>query len=678
MFRAGLDCQLYIFTIDVERSAVRISPSMGDPSSSQVTATTLARSLPPGVPNPKPFVPPRPAFRLLRGYSIDPTLATQLNTAPISEIIFKVPWESLKAGPAGEYLEVVDVDPASGCFYQPVDLDHAFILAQSGLPPSEGIPQFHQQMVYAVASLTIRNFELALGRHSLWRSRPPQPGQNPYDDSVFVRQLRIYPHALREPNAYYSPEKIALLFGYFKATEDAAADHVPGGMVFTCLSHDVIAHETTHALLDGMHRKFLLPTNPDVRAFHEAFADVVALLQHFTFPDVLHSQIARTSGDLRSHQSLLGELAGEFGRSTGLRGALRDAIGMTDENGEWQPRRPDPAEYEASTEAHTLGAVLVAAVFDAFLGIYALRTADLLRLATGGSGVLSAGALHPDLVGRLAAEAAKTAGHVLTMCIRALDYCPPVDITFGEYLRAVITADTDAVPDDDLRYRVAFVEAFRRRGIYPRDLRTLSPDSLLWRTAEGDEVHPSDTLEQSLQLLRDYARDFLFARGRDASEAAPQSREEVFALQREMRIALHRWLAEHLANHPDGENDAKFLGVDRNRPFEVHTARFALRAGPDGDIDAQFLMGILQDVQISPEPGMGPENSVCFEGGSTLVGDLRRLKIRYCIRKNVNSATRQARQLKFEADSFGAARTTYFGVSDQKEPFAALHRGMDR
>ena len=34
------------------------------------------------------------------------------------------------------------------------------------------------------------------------------------------------------------------------------------------------------------------PTNPDVHAFHEAFADLVALFQHFTLPDVLREQIA--------------------------------------------------------------------------------------------------------------------------------------------------------------------------------------------------------------------------------------------------------------------------------------------------------------------------------------------------------------------------------------------------
>ena len=80
------------------------------------------------------------------------------------------------------------------------------------------------------------------------------------------------------------------------------------------------------------------------------------------------------------------------------------------------------------------------------------------------------------------------ADHVLNMCIRALDYCPPVDIDFGDYLRALITADRDLVPDDDRRYRVAFIEAFRRRGIYPQGVRSLSAESLCWAGPVGDEA----------------------------------------------------------------------------------------------------------------------------------------------------------------------------------------------
>ena len=210
---------------------------------------------------------PDPPFRCLRAFSIDPSLATAYETASISELIMKVPWERLEPGPRGEYLDVIDVDPGSDCFYEPVNLNEAALLAQEGLAPSEGTPQFHQQMAYAVSRLTIDNFEHALGRKALWRPRRA-PGKNPKDDSIYVPQLRIYPHALREANAYYSPDKVALLFGYFNADDANTGEQLPGGTIFTCLSQDIVAHETTHALLDGMHRKFVNATNPDVLAFH--------------------------------------------------------------------------------------------------------------------------------------------------------------------------------------------------------------------------------------------------------------------------------------------------------------------------------------------------------------------------------------------------------------------------
>ena len=154
------------------------------------------------------------------------------------------------------------------------------------------------------------------------------------------------------------------------------------------------------------------PTNPDSLAFHEAFADIVALFQHFSFPEVLRHQIAKTRGDLAS-QSLLGELAQQFGQATGLYGGLREAIGRINEEGKWEQLEPDPAAYETQTEPHERGSLLVAAVFDAFLAIYRSRVADLMRIATGGSGVLPAGALPNDLTNRLTGEAAKSAQHIL-------------------------------------------------------------------------------------------------------------------------------------------------------------------------------------------------------------------------------------------------------------------------
>src|SRR5687767_10471880 len=106
-------------------------------------------------------------YRRLRVYAFDPSLALRLQTTAIQEITIRVPWECepdtgrIARGPIGEYIEVIDVDPASGVVYPPIDLDSPSILAQDGLRPSEGDPQFHQQMVYAVAMATIGQFERA-------------------------------------------------------------------------------------------------------------------------------------------------------------------------------------------------------------------------------------------------------------------------------------------------------------------------------------------------------------------------------------------------------------------------------------------------------------------------------------------------------------------------------------
>ncbi len=384
----------------------------------------------------------------------------------------------------GEYIEVVDADPASGAFYKPVDLNDPRLLAQDGLAPSESNPQFHQQMVYAVAMATIGHFEQALGRVALWSSHREKEGTE--EEEQFVRRLRIYPHALRDRNAYYSPTKKALLFGYFPVgIKDAY--NTPGTLVFTCLSHDIIAHETTHALLDGVHPRFNEPVNADVLAFHEAFADIVALFQHFSYPGVLRDQINRTRGNLAS-ENLLGQLAQQFGRASGRGKALRDALGEVNKaTGEWEPHKPDVRALDKIGEPHARGAILVAAVFGAFLKVYRARTVDLYRIATEGSGVLREGEIHPDLSNRLAGEAARSAQQTLQMCIRAIDYCPPVGITFGDYLRAIVTADADFNPDDTFGYRLAFVESFRQWGIHPQGMRSMSVESLLWPTGEAAE-----------------------------------------------------------------------------------------------------------------------------------------------------------------------------------------------
>ena len=314
-----------------------------------------------------------------------------------------------------------------------------------------------------------------------------------------------------------------------------------------------------------MHRRFREPSNADVLAFHEAFADLVAMFQHFSLPEVLRHQVAATRGDLES-QNRLGELAQQFGQATGKRGALRSALGgINPMTGQWERARPDPDAYRLLKEPHARGGLLVAAVFDAFLTIYKAAVADLLRIASDGTGVLPAGHLHPDLVNRLADEAARSAGHVLNMCIRALDYCPPVDLTFGDYLRAVVTADYEFDPVDEAHRRVAFVEAFRRHGIVPEEIRTLSVDGLLWHPTTDSPDEDEDIV---LGLVERWAPEI-------ARWNQDRDRKKLYDYMKKQRAALHGYLS------PGGRNMPP-LRVGSTRTCRSRCIRSGLLSAPTG------------------------------------------------------------------------------------------------
>jgi hypothetical protein len=601
---------------------------------------------------------PTPPVRRLWVYARDPLLSSDPAFYDVNEVELAVPWEvDLQPGPVGEYLEVVDVDPPSGRAYVPVDLNHPSLLAQSGYKPTEGNPQFHQQMVYAVAMKTIGHFEKALGRAALWAPRLATiDGER---TSRFVRRLRIYPHALREANAYYSPDKCALLFGYFRASRQSVGN-LPGGLVFNCLSHDVVAHETTHALLDGLHPRYKIASGLDMLAFHEAFADIVALFQHFTIPSVLNAAIREARGDLALSERLAG-LAVQFGDAIGARGALRSAIA--------RPPRAD--DYGSTTEPHARGALLVAAVFAAFRRVYERTTRDLVRLATRGTGVLPDGAIPHDLANRLSEAAAAVAESILAICIRALDYCPPIDLTFGEYLRALITADRDLVPDDLDGYRVAFIASFRERGIFPRDVLNLSVDTLTWQCP--------DVAPHALAAIR-AARTVDWRRDSDRA-AAFRSWNEAAGL-----------LYEKVIDNPE-TSDALFAalglvrGGARGQPLrevtvdgqpgtvsriEIGSVRPAWRVAPDGRILSDIVVEMTQ--RWIPANGGGRS----FRGGCTLICDLDTGNVRYVIRKRVGHRARMEGELAFRGGlADDDAAEDYFSTADgHGEPFAMMHRGF--
>jgi Subtilase family len=66
---------------------------------------------------------PAPPHRKLRIYAYDPGQGTKPDLYDVAEAIVAVPWEALEPGPVGEYLEIIDIDPASERCYAPVDLE---------------------------------------------------------------------------------------------------------------------------------------------------------------------------------------------------------------------------------------------------------------------------------------------------------------------------------------------------------------------------------------------------------------------------------------------------------------------------------------------------------------------------------------------------------------------------
>src|SRR5579859_3203364 len=146
----------------------------------------------------------KPMIRPLRAYAFDPSQGRLLG----NEMSIEVRNHDLRAGPVmvpssdHDGVAVVDYDGTRDVFYTPVNLDDPYVLMQGGLPPSESNPHFHQQMVYAVARETIERFESAVGRRIHWRRAEREPGGPAGWHPDDILTLQLFPHAMRDANAF--------------------------------------------------------------------------------------------------------------------------------------------------------------------------------------------------------------------------------------------------------------------------------------------------------------------------------------------------------------------------------------------------------------------------------------------------------------------------------------------
>lgn len=579
-----------------------------------------------------------------------------------------VPAERLQRGPRGHRLHVVDVNVGTGAASQPVVLhakdpwvyrDRWSQDRKSEPSMLAGDREFRAQNVYAVAAHTLALFEQQLGRPIPWYSGFPQ--------------LYLIPQARVESNAFYSREHNAVLFGWLPAIEDRPA-------LYTALSYDVIAHEVSHAIFDGLRPRFTEPSLPDQLAFHEALADLVALLSVFDLAGVAQNlldldddgrvrfasdaaalaiadpgkqRVALLTGratDLKT--SPLARLAEQLGSrrprssngSTDRYPALRRSVDLP-ANDKW---KSDPQ----FAEPHRRAEVLVAAFMQTLVTIWAGRL-EPLRVTHGG---LDAG--------RVAEEGVKSARHLLTMLLRALDYLPPVDLEFSDVVDAVLTADRRLAPDDDHGYRRALQESFAMFGITPPPHRILDEDGVAaprGRAATGEPAlaaYPPDQDAVAGLGLRYEHLNLMALR---------TSPEEVYQF---------IW------------NNAAAIEIDVRLATRVERVLSSTRVGPDGLVVTEVIADYTQTLRttaaalppgIAAPDGMRRDDVVELWGGGVLVFD-QFGRFRLHQRQPILDVDRQTRRLQYLFDHDLRGRDGSWGASDgvgEKRRFALLHQAPE-
>lgn len=409
-----------------------------------------------------PSVVPRRATRRMTVVAQDPSVRRA--DGRILMATANVPAEDLIPGPIGYRVQVVDYDSTSkqyhGAHVLPSRFDAEPRAWQEGRTAILDDYRFHAQNVYALVMQTLARFEFALGRRIGW--------------SFKMHQLKVAPHGLLDANAFYSRQEEGLVLGYFCGRR--------GQKVYTTLSHDVIVHETTHALIDALRERYMDPSGPDQAAFHEGFADIVALLSVFAQVEVVQEMLLRGAGVSGLGEAIPLKALTPSALRKGPFTALAKQLGVELQVAGGDALRrstdlvPDAAwiKDDEFREPHRRGEILVAAVMNAFIETWSQR---LARATTPG--------LESQQAWRVAEEGADIAEVLLTMWIRALDYLPPVHVEFGDSLSAALTADLEVRPDDRrLNARDNLKASFRAYGIKPTSNRR-DPPGIWNRAPEG-------------------------------------------------------------------------------------------------------------------------------------------------------------------------------------------------
>lgn len=332
-------------------------------------------------------------------------------------------------GPTSSRIAVVDYNFDTKTLAKPAECDdkkEKFVGADN---PASVF--FHQVNVWAITQNILSFFEdpTLMGRPLPW--------------AFSGNRLIILPHAGKSTtiDTCYNRKGKCLTLSY-------SDSH--GATVYDGLSHDVVAHEIGHAILDGIRPHYYNSISLDTLAFHEFIADFTAVLSPLIIRLVRH-QVADTYDGNLKQAKVLCEL-GEQKASENFKQYIRNALNKT-----------TMEEVKNNSFPHDRSQPLTGAMFEILDNISSLRMKkekDTPKQALK-----------------------KVTQDISRIAFRALDYCPPVDIQFTDYLDALVRADEIEYPADEFGYRKVIRTAFNYRGIRELDqlLPLLDPAELNWK-----------------------------------------------------------------------------------------------------------------------------------------------------------------------------------------------------
>lgn len=260
--------------------------------------------------------------------------------------------------------------------------------------------------------------------------------------------INVYPRAGIGANAYYSRWEKSLSFFYFHPNNN---ETLP--LVYTCRSFDIVAHETGHAILDGLKPDFWYSWHPETGGLHESFGDLTSIFTMLAQMDQCETIIAESKANLHAKTFFpaLAEQFGEalYGRTSGLRNADND-LKMS----------------EVSTQVHDISKVFTGAIYDILADIF--------------EAYMKLDEYDP-------AETLFRVGKYMTnLVLISILKSPNMNATYEDVANNMIEIEKDEQRQEFIR------KEFKKREILdvPRGMAEKKPQPLQWERCSGTMQHP--------------------------------------------------------------------------------------------------------------------------------------------------------------------------------------------